>query len=430
MMESMSTHVVLYVVELKKNIGFFSAFCLRVDMGDGDKSKKMISTSEMENFSLDSSRISRDLLNRFMEGRFDAKEEEEDEEEEEEGIELNLGLSLGGRFGVDKSSNKLIRSSSIAACLPTVRDDDAVAASPPPVSYPSLVRTSSLPVETEEEWRKRKELQTLRRMEAKRRRSEKQRNLKADREGGGGGSRGGGEEEKKEIEMNLRGRLEKDKLLAAAKRFSSSVAPPLGMAMMAANAGQSILGGGIDVAMAKGKGSYVGGSGMQGFGQPLSQGSLESPGGSSSSELESRALQGSSSCGEPSPVSIKSLQEGSSQDVGSSGAKIRDSLGRRTSGVEMENLSKQADIAKNRGKESGMNALEDMPCVFTKGDGPNGRRVDGILYRYGKGEEVRIMCVCHGNFLSPAEFVKHAGGTDVAHPLKHIVVNPNASPFL
>ncbi|CDP00441.1 unnamed protein product [Coffea canephora] len=377
-------------------------------MGDSDKSKKMISRSEMENFPLDASRFSRDLLNRFMgasssrEGKLVVKEEVGDEGEE---IELSLGLSLGGRFGVDKSSKKLMRSSSIAACLPVVRDDDAVAASPPPVSYPSLVRASSLPVETEEEWRKRKELQTLRRMEAKRRRSEKQRNLKADREGSGGLG-----EEKRDIEVNLRGRLEKDQSSVAAKRFGSSVSPPpLGMAMMAAAAGHSPM--------------------VQGFGQPLSQGSVESQGGSSSSELESRPLQGSSSCDDLSPVSIKSLQEAIGQDVGSSRTKLRDSLG-RTSGVEMENPSKQAEIPKNQGKEIGMNALEDMPCVFTKGDGPNGRRVDGILYKYGKGEEVRIMCVCHGNFLSPAEFVKHAGGSDVTHPLKHIVVNPNASPFM
>lgn len=33
-------------------------------------------------------------------------------------------------------------------------------------------------------------------------------------------------------------------------------------------------------------------------------------------------------------------------------------------------------------------------------------------------------------FLSPAEFVEHAGGTDVAHPLRHIVVNPSASTSL
>jgi hypothetical protein len=41
-----------------------------------------------------------------------------------------------------------------------------------------LPRTCSLPTETKEEWRKRKEMQTLRRMEAKRKRSEKQ-NFKA-----------------------------------------------------------------------------------------------------------------------------------------------------------------------------------------------------------------------------------------------------------
>lgn len=68
----------------------------------------------------------------------------------------------------------------------------------------------------------------------------------------------------------------------------------------------------------------------------------------------------------------------------------------------------------------------EMPCVFTKGDGPNGKRVDGILYRYGNGEEVRIMCVCHGDFLSPADFVKHAGGPHVDHPLRHIVVNTSS----
>lgn len=69
-----------------------------------------------------------------------------------------------------------------------------------------------------------------------------------------------------------------------------------------------------------------------------------------------------------------------------------------------------------------------MPCVSTMGKGPNGKKIEGFLYRYQKGEEVKIMCVCHGNFLSPAEFVKHAGGGDVANPLKQIVVNP--SPLL
>lgn len=75
-------------------------------------------------------------------------------------------------------------------------------------------------------------------------------------------------------------------------------------------------------------------------------------------------------------------------------------------------------------KEAMKNMMADMPCVSTRGDGPNGKRIEGFLYRYRNGEEVKIVCVCHGSFLSPAEFVKHAGGGDVAHPLRHIVINP------
>ncbi|KAF2325454.1 hypothetical protein GH714_028820 [Hevea brasiliensis] len=64
----------------------------------------------------------------------------------------------------------------------------------------------------------------------------------------------------------------------------------------------------------------------------------------------------------------------------------------------MENPSKKLDSAENRGREIGTNAIEDMPCVFTIGDGPNGKRVEGILYKYGKGEEVRIMCTFISSF--------------------------------
>lgn len=74
--------------------------------------------------------------------------------------------------------------------------------------------------------------------------------------------------------------------------------------------------------------------------------------------------------------------------------------------------------------------VEDMPMVSYKVEGPSGHRTDGFLYRYRKGEEVRIVCVCHGNFLTPAEFVRHAGGGDVTNPLRHIVVNPQQSVFL
>lgn len=81
----------------------------------------------------------------------------------------------------------------------------------------------------------------------------------------------------------------------------------------------------------------------------------------------------------------------------------------------------------NRPKDMGRNMMDEMPCVSVKGDGPNGRSIKGFLYKYRKGEEVRIVCVCHGSFLTPAEFVKHAGGGNVTHPLKHIVVSPSPS---
>ncbi|KAL2349153.1 hypothetical protein Fmac_003153 [Flemingia macrophylla] len=332
-----------------------------------------------------------------------ATKQEEGEEEEDEEVELNLGLSLGGRFGVDKNAKKkrLMRSSSVVGTMPLFREDDAVA--PPPVLFPALMRTTSLPTETEEEWRRRKEMQTLRRMEAKRRRSEKQRGSREVASGAGEEVEGGG-------------------VAMGSGRFGVAVAPSAAVGWGVA-ARPVVLG---DV-MGRGKG-------FQGlFGQPCSQGSADSQGGSSSSlsEMDSKALLGSGSCGEPrSPASNQSKQERSSQDPVGSGPKANVNVA-ITSKAEVENPSKKPHLSQNiLRREIGTNTMEDMPCVFTRGDGPNGRRIEGILYKYGKGEEVRIMCVCHGNFLSPAEFVKHAGGVDVAHPLRHIVVNPSASPFL
>ncbi|KAF5741288.1 putative UPF0737 protein AFP3 [Tripterygium wilfordii] len=69
--------------------------------------------------------------------------------------------------------------------------------------------------------------------------------------------------------------------------------------------------------------------------------------------------------------------------------------------------------------------LPHMPCVSTTGNGPNGKTINGFLYRYTK-TEVSIVCVCHGATFSPAEFVQHAGGTDLSQPLRHITVIPSA----
>lgn len=98
-------------------------------------------------------------------------------------VELSLGLSLGGCFSANPRENtKLIRSSSISSFpfLDAVKDENFTV---PPAP---LHRTCSLPVPgADEDYRKRKELQTLKRLEAKRKRSEKRNSLKGDDAGGG-----------------------------------------------------------------------------------------------------------------------------------------------------------------------------------------------------------------------------------------------------
>ncbi|KAJ0512404.1 putative Ninja family, Jas TPL-binding domain-containing protein [Helianthus annuus] len=70
--------------------------------------------------------------------------------------------------------------------------------------------------------------------------------------------------------------------------------------------------------------------------------------------------------------------------------------------------------------------LARMPCVSTTGNGPNGKTVSGFLYKYNTKKDVSIVCVCHGRSFSPAGFVEHAGGVDIAQPLKHITIYPAA----
>lgn len=68
--------------------------------------------------------------------------------------------------------------------------------------------------------------------------------------------------------------------------------------------------------------------------------------------------------------------------------------------------------------------LSRMPSVSTTGDDPNGKRIKGFLYTY-RGGQISIVCVCHGRFMSPEEFVKHAGRNDVTNAMKHITVCSN-----
>lgn len=82
-------------------------------------------------------------------------------------IELSLGLSLGGSFGADPCRRNGLRRSSSIAFVPFLQQGGHE-----PGAATLLTRTCSLPVEPKEGERKRKELQCLRRMEAKRRRAE------------------------------------------------------------------------------------------------------------------------------------------------------------------------------------------------------------------------------------------------------------------
>ncbi|XP_010045601.2 wiskott-Aldrich syndrome protein homolog 1-like [Eucalyptus grandis] len=84
---------------------------------------------------------------------------------------------------------------------------------------------------------------------------------------------------------------------------------------------------------------------------------------------------------------------------------------------------------KNR-KDNGVRGMKQLLTVTTTGDGPEGKKVDGFLYKDGKGGDILIVCLCHGVFLSPTDFVKHANHTDWTNPMKHIVFNSPPLPPL
>ncbi|XP_034929514.1 ninja-family protein AFP3 [Populus alba] len=356
-------------------------------MAQTEKLQNIETGQHQRNISM-SNNLPKELLQRFISGnhynhRLNGEEGEDDD------VELSLGLSLNGRFGVDPKAKKITRSSSIASDFinPTGENGSAFVVSNLESNY--LPRTCSLPTETKEEWRKRKEMQTLRRMEAKRKRTEKQKILKTVTD------KTMGEEDKRENGTN--GDHHQKEFLKSFNGFFG-----VGVEGLSTQA---------EVAA-----------------PPLTHES-QGTGSSGITEFESQPLQGMNKYTESrSPVSVQSLSDYEQRSIIAPGLV----LGEKSSfpaGVAMEkNGSNKLTVTENGTKEVVRDVLEDMPYVSTKGDGPNGKHIEGFLYQYRKGEEVRIVCVCHGSFLSPAEFVKHAGGGgDVEQPLKHIVVHP--SPF-
>lgn len=274
----------------------------------------------------------RDLLRRLVGARFG---NEHSSMECEMKPDLNLGLSLGGCFAVETREMRLVRSSSIAT----------LSVFPKELASSSLVRTCSLPVEANEENRKRKEIQSLKRLEAKRKRTEKRSGSRTPMAFNGSGD--------PKVEpprtsvlrrssTDFDGRAMEESVLSSLSNFSAVSSLP-----------------------------------------------------------DTHHKPASTDSFPPQLRSLNSLQK--------DGKALKRITG---------NLNKPNDIARHM--------MDEMPCVSVKGDGPNGRRIEGFLYKYRKGEEVRIVCVCHGSFLTPAEFVKHAGGGNVTHPLRHIVVNPSS----
>ncbi|KAI4343972.1 hypothetical protein L6164_011254 [Bauhinia variegata] len=96
----------------------------------------------------------------------------------------------------------------------------------------------------------------------------------------------------------------------------------------------------------------------------------------------------------------------------------------RPAGTTSENASKRVKFFHPSSAAQGDSSenLRQMPTVSTTGDGPNGKRIEGVLYKYLKGD-VWIVCVCHGHFFTPAGFVKHAGAKNVENPMRRISVH-------
>ncbi|KAK1317764.1 Ninja-family protein AFP3 [Acorus calamus] len=338
---------------------------------------------------------SRDLLRRFSSGDIPLSPAPAVMEEEDS---VELELSLGLPFESDWKEKRLFRSSSVANVL-TYAAEEA-----PPEAKPAvpLMRTCSLPAETDEEVRKRKELQCLRRMEAKRKRSEKQRSRAEERE-----------------EESLKAKVENLSVGPGHSGTQSGQAAPFGMPIRAGPGANWAV-----AALSRQRSTGSQGSFSSGVSEAL-QVTLEVI----ISEKLGFNIPGRNGSQDPmSATSIRDRRRTTGKSVNSPTEQPSDPSKKSST----DNYTNNNNNSNNNSgtTETARNVMDSMPCVSTKGDGPNGKKIDGFLYRYKKGEEVRIVCVCHGKFLSPAEFVEHAGGGDVAHPLKHIVVNPTPSAYL
>ncbi|XP_049375060.1 ninja-family protein AFP3-like [Solanum verrucosum] len=67
--------------------------------------------------------------------------------------------------------------------------------------------------------------------------------------------------------------------------------------------------------------------------------------------------------------------------------------------------------------------LNHMTFVFTRGEGPNGKKIEGLLYSCKNKDEAEKVGLCHGDLLNAVEFVEHTDGGYVEHPLNYIFID-------
>ncbi|WVZ66616.1 hypothetical protein U9M48_015807 [Paspalum notatum var. saurae] len=312
---------------------------------------------------------------------------------ESDEVELSLGLSLGGCFGTDPAQDpkkpRLQRSSSIASIC-SLPGDGAAGEEPAAVAAPSadLLRTSSLPSEYMEDRLRRRAMQSQRRLEAKRKRLERRNSMNSGRSASGAGR-------DEALEQTVPSGFQYRRTVALQRTNSSSLPE------------QAVL---DDFLFSPVFHWWRRRRQRRGEAKSPTAGHTSSDntssGGGGGGQSSSRPPTGGSSVG-------RSPNGATGRDHPPPLRTLRSLTMRTASTGDLRN-----------------SMVEDMPMVSYKAEGPSGRKTDGFLYKYRKGEDVRIVCVCHGSFLTPAEFVKHAGGGDVTNPLRHIVVNPQQSVFL
>ncbi|XP_017972457.1 PREDICTED: ninja-family protein AFP3 [Theobroma cacao] len=316
---------------------------------------------DQTNFSFQDKQQPRNFLQRFSPDQISRKQTQSNPNKRPPELDLNLRLSLGGIYSGNTKEKPLTRSSSMAGVVTLNRSSSEFQKSLPK-SFLSLARSCSLPAQVERSKRpvNVKELRIMRRVEAKKRVVEKQRNAKK--------------------------ASEKDKLVTEGPPSSPSKIP----AWAAASAAKSPA---LNRAIDKIKEGFRKLEGLEGSG--TSNGPSEYK--STSKPIKAEPAITFETTSDEKSVKLKPAE------------------------TKSENPTKKAELSNGYIQDYGMNVMKKMPSVTTTGDGPNGRKIEGFLYKYMKGQ-VSIVCVCHGNFLSPEEFVKHAGGKDVTNPMKHINV--------